>query len=769
MPPPPLRATLALLSLLGCSLTRGQSGASTSERGSEQTAELDKIEVSARRYKPVSVTTPGFLIGPPPLPGASPPNLQFNTLGPMVVTANRMQQAPAEVAATLRVLYPDTLRETPSATLDGALRSVPGFSLFRRSDSLSANPTAQGVSLRGLGPSGASRSLLLLDGVPLNDPFGGWVAWTKLPREGLGRVEVVPGGGASAWGDAALGGVVQIFSANPAPRLEIYDRPPAPIAWMHVGSLRLAAIVGDYDTRSFELSAIVPVGQGVLQILGRTFGTGGFSLVAPEDRGAIDQAAWNRHRWLTLRFRQPVGKLDLLATARVFEETRNNGTPYQRNGSREKFLSLALSGKPSDSFLWHAVTYVQSQGFASTFSSVNATRTAETPASDQFAVPSTAFGAAWTGILAHRDQSRTSFGADTRRVRGETREHFTFTGGDFTRLRVAGGKQAVAGFFAQHERLMLRDVRASLGLRLDAWEDSDGHRREGDRFTGVLSRDDRYADRDGTSFSPSAGLVWTPTSRWRLRASAQQAFRRATLNELYRPFRVGPNVTEANASLGTERVRTGELGLLWSLPDTKSSKDPALLALGVTAFHNDLQDAVGNVTLARGPGTFPLFGVLSAGGVGRQRLNLDRTRVRGIELSATARPFPDLSLTADYLYNDAKVRRATVAPALVGKRLAQVPRHTASLGAVWKAPGQLSVVPRLRWIGRQFEDDENQLTLGEVVIVDLSVSHALSKQLEVFLSCENLGNARIETGRTADGLVNTGTPRLLLAGLRGSW
>lgn len=776
MPITPCLVAFALC-LLGCTLARGQSGSA------EKTTEMDKVQVNAQAYKPVKVDIPRFLIGPPPLGGAFPPNLQFNTMGPMVITANRMQQAPAEVAATLKVLYADTLQRTPSATLDGALRSVPGFSLFRRSDSFTANPTAQGVSLRGLGPSGASRSLLLLDGVPLNDPFGGWVAWTKLPREGLGRVEVVPGGGASAWGDAALGGVVQIFSLNAMGRLEIFDRPPAPLGWTRVGSLRLAAIAGDYDTRSAEVAAILPVGQGVLQILGRTFGTGGFSLVAPEDRGPIDQAAWNRHRWLTLRFRQPIGKLDLLATARVFEEKRNNGTPYQRNGSREKFLSLSLAGAPSDTFLWQSVVYVQSQGFASTFSSVNATRTAETPASDQFAVPSTAFGAAWTGILTHYDQSRTSFGADTRRVRGETREHFTFAAGDFTRLRVAGGKQAVAGLFAQHERVLMPDVRATVGLRLDAWEDTAGHRREGDRFTGVLSRDDRYADRDGTSFSPSAGLVWTPTSRWRVRASAQQAFRRPTLNELYRPFRVGPNVTEANAALGTERARTTELGATWSLPASSSAKAPARawsmpdpkdkaparLSLGLTGFHNDLQDAVGNVTLARGPGTFPLFGTIAAGGVGRQRLNLDRTRVRGLELSATARPLADLALTADYLYNEAKVRRATIAPALVGNRVAQVPRHSASLGATWKVPGQFTLVPRVRWIGKQFEDDENQLTLGEVAIADLSVSRPLTKQLELFLTCENLGNARIETGRTADGLVNVGTPRLLLAGVRGSW
>src|SRR2546429_4619415 len=107
---------------------------------------------------------------------------------------------------------PDTSPLPLHDALPISFRGVPVFIFFRRGDSLPANPAAQGVSLRGLGPSGASRSLVLLDGVPLNDPFGGWVAWTKVPREGLERAELVPGGGATAWGNAALGGVVQLFT-----------------------------------------------------------------------------------------------------------------------------------------------------------------------------------------------------------------------------------------------------------------------------------------------------------------------------------------------------------------------------------------------------------------------------------------------------------------------------------------------------------------------------------------------------------------------------
>lgn len=688
---------------------------------------------------------------------------QVVRLDPQVVTATRAPQALEQVAATVKVLDAEQIRDIPAASLDSALRTLPGFSLFRRSDSLIAHPTAQGVSLRGLGPSGASRSLVLLDGVPLNDPFGGWVAWTKVPREGLARVELVPGGGSSAWGNAALGGVVHLLD--------------------DVGSTsagNVSALLGDYGTRSLELSVTQARNRDTVYVRGRAFSTDGFSIVAPERRGSIDIGAWSRHRWASGGWRHTFGpQLELAATARLFEETRGNGTPYQQNSSREKFAALNAAAAPADNFSWEAVGYAQDQSFASTFSAVNATRTAETPASDQYSVPATAFGAAWTGRWRDQDSpagSHTSAGVDTRFVRGETRENFTYSAGNFTRQRIAGGRQGVSGIFVFHDRPLHHTLRATAGARLDAWHEKDGHRRETDRVAGVVLRDDRYAGRSGTAFSPSAGLVWQPAGEpgTRVRVHLQRAFRRPTLNELYRPFRVGPNVTEANPALDSEDVTSAEIGAEWSSgPGAKSPHSSALrttlLTLGVTAFWNDLRDAIGNVTLVRGPGNFPIVGFIPAGGVGRQRLNLERTRVQGAELSARWRPQPGISVAAEYLYNDATVRRAVRAPALVGRRIAQVPRHSASIHGSLAAPLGLKFAPRVRWIGRQFEDDENQLTLGEVVVADLGVSRVLGRRAELFLNVENLGNARIETGRTADGVVNVAAPRLIMAGLRGSW
>src|SRR5713226_3472672 len=139
-------------------------------------------------------------------------------LEPVVVTATRAEQPIGEAPASVTVLSREDIRQGAGQSLDDLLRQIPAFSLFRRSSSLVSHPTTQGVSLRGIGPSGVSRTLVLLDGVPFNDPFGGWVYWTRVPMEAADRVEVVEGAASSLYGNYAMGGVINIFTPRPQTR-----------------------------------------------------------------------------------------------------------------------------------------------------------------------------------------------------------------------------------------------------------------------------------------------------------------------------------------------------------------------------------------------------------------------------------------------------------------------------------------------------------------------------------------------------------------------
>jgi len=185
---------------------------------------------------------------------------------------------------------------------------------------------------------------------------------------------------------------------------------------------------------------------------------------------------------------------------------------------------------------------------------------------------------------------------------------------------------------------------------------------------------------------------------------------------------------------------------------------------GLAAFDNELRHAVANVTIAQGPANVPGIGAVPAGGTAQRKMNLDRVRVRGLALSAKWQLAPGLALQAQYLLDDTAVRAAGVAPQLVGKRLAQVPRQSATAGLAWKA-GRWRIEPRVRWVDAQFDDDLNTLRLAPATVIDLAAGVTLRSGLEAFANAENLFDHRIETGR-GSGIVSTGMPRMVLVGVR---
>ncbi len=608
---------------------------------------------------------------------------------------------------------------------DRALRADPAFSLFRRSDSLAANPTAQGVSLRGLGPSGASRSLVLFDGVPLNDPFGGWVQWTQLPTLALAGAEVRPGGGSAAWGNAALGGVIAFTSATPAARTN------------------LRATAGSLATRALEVSAGTRTGATALQADLRWFETDGFHPLDVGDRGPIDRPLSSAHRLVQLAAHHRARGVDVRFTLRHFAEERNNGTARQENATELTSATLALRGAWTDG-AWQVQAYRQSQTFRSFFSAVSSDRRSETPANDQFDVPADASGLGAT-LGWNRGALAWMAGADLRAVRGETREDFLFANGALTRRRFAGGRQEFAGTFVGVSTELAPARTIDARVRADHWMLRDGHRREADRATGVALRDDRFPTRAGSPLSGQLEFTWRAAPNWTWRAAAATAFRVPTLNELHRPFRVGNTNTEANPALAPETMRSIETGLAWQ--DARGR-------VQLTAFAAELADAVGNVTLS----TTPTL-------VSRQRLNLDRSRSVGLEARAAWEPSPAWRVEGAALLTDATVRAASVQPTLVGRRLAQVPRTTTTGSVIWRPTPRWEARADARWSSRQFEDDENQLPLAAAGTVDFAVAYRFASGVTLRLAVENLADTRVATARSFTAPTAYAAPRSLLARL----
>lgn len=648
----------------------------------------------------------------------------------LVVSVARAPQDAATLPIAVRVVPADRL--ATADTVDAALRDDPAFSLFRRNSSLSANPTAQGVSLRGVGPSGASRTAVMLDDLPLNDPFGGWVAWSQVPSLSLARAEIAHGGGSGTWGSAALGGTVVLSTA--------------PLEGTR-GSALLE--IGSDESRRAEVTHTARAGGDALRVDARILDYGGFHPLRPRDRGAVDRPLEQRHRLGQLTWlHRLTDETEAIIAVRGFDEDRVNGTRLQQNATRLLHASATLQGRLSGETRWKTAAWAQWQDYSSFFTAVSADRMQETPANDQYSVPSRAAGIHASRIFGD-DEGRTVLGLDGRWVEGETRERYLFRDGAFAQRRIAGGTQHAAGVFVHHGRPLSRAVHLSGALRLDHWAARDGRTRESSLATGANSRDDRHPDDSGLSLSPRLGVSIHTARDTTLRAAVYHAFRQPTLNEYYRPFRVGSTTTLANPSLDIETLEGVDLSVEHRVGD---------LQLSAGVFWNLMHDGVGNVTLSSSPG-----------GTTRQRQNLGRTEIRGVELAARWMPHEAFSLRAGWLAVDAEVTRAPAQPGLVGRSLAQVPEYVLTVAASWRIVPRTRITAELRAVGRQFEDDENALPLAASLGTGLRVDHRLSDTASLFVDVHDLLDDPAQTSRTAAGLITYDQPRSVRGGVRLNW
>jgi iron complex outermembrane receptor protein len=652
-------------------------------------------------------------------------------LEPIVVTPARIEQQAGEAPASVTVITADDIVHSPYVTLDDLLRQIPSFSLFRRSSSLVGHPTTQGVSLRGVGPSGASRALVLLDGIPINDPFGGWIPWSRLSLLGIEQVEVVRGGGSALWGNGALGGVINVISRRPTERSAI-----------------LEASYGNYDTKNFDVLLRDTLGPVRLSLEGNYFDTAGYKVILPSQQGRIDVPADSRHSLFNGRLELVASRdLTLFIAGTFFDEDRHNGTRLQVNDTRSGSISTGATLRTSDGSQWKATVFSQLQTFHSTFSTQAVDRQSETLALDQRS-PATMVGGSLSWNRRFGDHLLLS-GLDLRWVEGETDEG-VFNNNLFVRNRVAGGDQFFAGLYVQDVITLGRQWELVGSLRGDYWLSHDGFRRDTPPPAGVPARQ-VLPDVSYVIPSPRLAALFHATPATDFEASVYQGFRVPTLNEQYRVFRVRNDVTVANAGLRPERLTGGELG-------ARQRVGP--VDVRVTGFWNEVTDQILNVTL-----TTPLPDC-PAGTTCRQRQNVELTRIRGFETEIEARPFPGWRVVLGHVYTDARVVEARRQPALGGKRLAQVPSNVVTLGVRWDNPAWVNVAANVRYVGRQYEDDLNTLPLNPFTVVDLQLSRPITKWGEVFLAFENILGETYAVQRTTDGIVTVGNPRLVRGGAR---
>jgi len=653
----------------------------------------------------------------------------------VVVTGRGLDVPPGEAAYAVAEIDRERLSEAASGRFEDVLRDVAGAAQFRRADSRSAHPTAQGITLRGLGGNASSRTLLLLDGVPQADPFGGWVPFPAYLPERLASVRITRGGGSGYHGAGALAGTIELTSADAAT----------------LGPFALTGFYGSRDSVDLVASAGTKLGTGSVTVAGQFARGDGFIPIAEEDRGSADRAAPYRQASLALRSVFPVSEtVELQANLSGFTDERDRGTDFTPMTSQGADASVRLVGRGR--WRWSALAYLQHRDFSSGFASIGAGRATAAATLDQH-VPATGAGARLEIEPPVGGGATLRLGGDVRQTSGRTRELYTYVAGKPTRRRSAGGETLTGGVFADLS-LERGPLTLSAGGRVDHWTISNGSLFEAPLAGGTALTDARFADRSGWETSGRIGAAVRLAAEVSIRGAVYTGWRLPTLNELYRPFRAGADATAANPLLDPERLTGVEAGI--------DLKPASTLTLSATGYWNRIRGAIGNVTLGTGPGNFPGVGFVAAGGAYRQRLNLDAIIAKGAEIDLRWRAGP-WRANASWAFTDAEVEASGTAIALNGKRPAQVARHQGSASIGW-VHRRASVSVTARYIGPQFEDDQNARTLADAVTFDMRVTIPVTSALSIEARGENLTDARVETAITGNGIVERATPRTLWIG-----
>jgi outer membrane receptor protein involved in Fe transport len=594
------------------------------------------------------------------------------------------------------------------------LRQTPGFTLFRRASSRTANPTTQGVTLRGVSGSGASRTLVLADGVPLNDPFGSWVYWNRVPMAAIDRVEVVRGGTGDLYGADALGGVIQLLTFSPT-------RP----------RLRVTAEGGSHRTGRASVFAGTQLAAWTATVAGEWLETDGVLTLDPAVAGPADVRAYSDYRtgFASLGTQRDTWRATLRMSA--YSESRGNGTPLQVNSTAWRQLSGAVGGLAGGG-AWEARVTGGSQEYYQTFSAVVASRVSERLTTEQWTPSDFASGSGqWS-----RNLGRHSLlvGGDAHRTESTVDEYrYALVSGINTGSGpfVVGGTERTSAVFGRAGIAATDRLTVSVGMRGDFWKSSP--------LVQTLPL-------KSVSFaSPRVGVGYR-AGDVTLQGAVYRAHRTPTLNELHRGFRVGNVVTNPNPLLEPERLTGLEGGALWARGG---------ISLRATAFRNTLEGAIANVTVSMAPTL-----------ITRVRENSDEIRASGAEFETDLRLHPDVSLNGQVTLTSSRFRGSIAAPALEGNRVPQVPRVQFGAGVTWIAGGLFTAAAQLRGSGGQFDDDLNTpaLELKPYAILDASATRQLARTVQGFVAVENLFDEQYDTGRTP--LRTIGWPRTVRVGIR---
>lgn len=651
-----------------------------------------------------------------PLLGAAPAPGPLDVL---VVTASRHVQPLNKATAHATVLAAADVKAAPARALDDVVRFVPGVNVKAGSSNV-IPPATQTVSMLGVG--GAARALVLMDGLPMTDGFGGWVDWSKAPKAIVDRVEILRGGSSSLYGTSAMSGVINILTRNPVERAADLD-----VSYGSRRTARLNAYVSETFLHKFGLSLDYD-----------RYETRGYPWLQPPARGPVDHDAsargWTTHLKAASLDGGAGGPL-WFARAIAFSETRDHGLTHFGSSRDSLEAGGGFRRRLDPGGELRGTAFLGRHTLDASNSSVNAARTAEFLFVRSH-MPSLDGGASlqWSRPFETLASSITA-GVDVRHVYARNNEDDYSAAGAYQRSLSSGGQQTDVGAFVQASVEPAPGMTLSPSARVDYWKNHDAIQQDGAGSTALPSKTFAF-------LSPRLGARWQLTESFAARGAVYRAFTAPTLQSLYRGARAQGLTQLPNADLGPEITRAGaELGWDWTAGSG---------LLRATLFWSEIADAIGSVTIA--PGT-------------QQARNIGSVRSRGVILEAPWRLGGRWTLAPAYTYTNATIRGNAASPATVGNTLPDIPVHFATLSVGFHDERVATARLAGRWLSRRWGNDTHTQPLDEHLVLDFSISRRVSRALEVYFDAENFLDRRY-TASQLGGLPVLGEPLYVGLGAR---
>jgi outer membrane cobalamin receptor len=645
----------------------------------------------------------------------------------VVVTASRTALPIGESPESITTISAAQIATSGALGVDDVLRQTAGFDLFRRTSSRTANPTTQGVSLRGVGSSGASRALILLDAVPVTDPFGGWMNWSQIPRQAIDTVEMLRGGASDLYGGEALSGVVQMLTKMPEGTSADLD-----LSYGNESTPNASGYLG----RDF--------GRWITSLAGEYFRTDGYIPLEVSQRGLVDTPANSLHRNGELQIQRQISQRSrFFVDGLGYDDSRHNGTIVEVNRTRAWHAVAGIDWeiKPGEMFQFRG--YGGTEDFHQTFASVAANRATESLVRVQ-TVPSRDWGISSQYSRSFTTKNNLLVGVDVNSVTGES-DDASLTANRPTSLTNAGGRDQSIGVFAQDIFRVTQKWLITPVVRFDDWRTVSGFSNATALPSGIITPTS-FQDRSEQAFNPKLATNYRINQRFSLRASVYRSFRSPTLNELYRSFRLGNILTLANQQLRAERLTGWEGGPAGSFFGGK-------LRLQQNFFWAAVHGPIANVTRSATPSL-----------ITRLRDNLGSTRAPGVEAEATLTALKWTEMSAQYQFVNATVTSFPVNTSLQGKRVPEVPQHEFTVQVRYANPRVITASLQCRATSSAFDDDQNTLLLGSYAKFDAFVARRITPSVDVYVATENLFDQSSAVARTP--LTTVGPPLLARVGLQ---